>query len=160
MASSDTKRVLAAEVRHVYGPRPVGALVPGISRAAFRRHSAASAKVMADWVAIVGPALGAVTLPRRLSAGTLTIACAGPLALELQHVSNELMARINAHLGGAPVQRLRFVQASVTPPVPAGLLAIPQEARIAAERAVKDLPDGDLRDSLVALGSRIIAHSS
>ncbi len=147
-------------MRHVYGPRPVGALVPAISRAAFRRHSAASAKVMADWAEIIGPALGALTLPRRLSAGTLTIACAGPLALELQHLANELIARINMHLGGAPVQRLRFVQVPMADAVPAEAPAIPQEARAAAEQAVADLPDGALRDSLVALGSRIIALSS
>ena len=156
MASSDTKRVLAAEERHVYGPRPVGALVPVISRAAFRRHAAASAKVMADWAEIVGPALAAVTTPRRLSAGVLTIACSGPLALELQHLSNELIARINTHLGGAPVQRLRFLQTPTsTPATPSA--PIPPQAREAAEHAVADLPEGPLRDSLIALGSRILA---
>lgn len=155
MASSDTQRVLAAEDRHVYGPRPLGALVPRISRAAFRRHSAASARVMADWAEIIGPALGAVTTPRRLAAGVLTIACSGPLALELQHLSNELIARFNTHLGGTPVQQLRFVRAAAASPAAQPAPVSPQ-ARDAAERAVADIPDGPLRDALIALGSRIL----
>ena len=66
--------------------------------------------MLADWSAIVGPAIAAVTTPRRLAAGTLTIACAGPIAMELQHLAGEVMARINAHLGSQAVTALRFVQ--------------------------------------------------
>ncbi len=65
---------------------------------------------MADWTEIVGPALAAVTSPRRLASGTLTLACAGPIALELQHLSGQLAERINAHFGRTLVERFRFVQ--------------------------------------------------
>ena len=99
-----------SDERHVYGPRPVGALMPRLTRAAFRRRAPATAQVLADWAAIVGPAIAAVTTPRRLAAGTLTIACAGPIAMELQHLSGEVIARINAHLGSQAVATLRFVQ--------------------------------------------------
>ena len=75
-----------SDERHVYGPRPVGALMPRLTRPAFRRRAPATAQVLADWSAIVGPAIAAVTTPRRLAAGTLTIACAGPIAMELQHL--------------------------------------------------------------------------
>ena len=54
---------------------------------------------MADWPTIVGPAIAAVTMPRRLHGGTLTIACAGPIAMELQHLAREVIERINTHLG-------------------------------------------------------------
>src|SRR5579875_3423604 len=96
--------------RHVYGPRPIGALVPVVARPAFRKRAPATAQLLADWPAIVGPALAAVTVPRRFAGGTLTIACSGPIALELQHLAGELMARINANLGRVTVTRLRFVQ--------------------------------------------------
>ena len=36
------------DVRHVYGPRPVGVLVPAVTREAFRKRSPAAAQVMAD----------------------------------------------------------------------------------------------------------------
>src|SRR5512135_36563 len=105
--------------RHVYGPRPVGTLIPRLTRPAFRRRSPATAQVLADWEAIVGPAIAAVTTPRRLSSGTLTIACTGPIAMELQYLSGELTARINAHLGSQVVTGLRFVQTTgLAPPVP------------------------------------------
>jgi len=49
-------------------------------------------------------------VPRRLGQGTLTIGCAGPVAMELQHLSNEVLGRINQYLGTQAVLRLRFVQ--------------------------------------------------
>ena len=51
-----------------------------------------------------------------MSGTTLTLACAGPVAMELQHMSEELVSRINRHLGRIVVQRLRFVQ-EVLPPL-------------------------------------------
>jgi hypothetical protein len=142
--------------RHVYGPRPVGALVPGVTRATFRERAPATAQVMMDWPAIVGPALAAVTTPRRLSAGTLTIACAGPIAMELRYMAVELINRINGHLGRSAVHSLRFTQVAdarlAVPPAP------PPAAVAAAEAAVAHLPAGELRDALTALGSLVLAR--
>ncbi len=139
--------------RFVYGPRPVGALIPSLTRPAFRRRAPAAAQVMADWAAIVGPELAALTTPRRLSAGTLTLACAGPVALELQHLGPALIGRINAHLGTETVRRLGFVQ---IPPqaAPARPPPRPADPAIGAriEASLADLPDGDLRTALAALG--------
>lgn len=151
---------MASEARHVYGPRPVGALIPSLTRPAFRRRAPTAAQVMADWASIVGPALAAVTVPRRLQSGTLSIACAGPVAMELQHLAGELLARINRHLGREAVNRLRFVQdlAPAAPPAPAPPAS--PEAEKAAERAVSALPDGTLRDALKALGCAVLAHST
>ena len=109
--------VVTKDDRHVYGPRPVGQLLPRITRPAFRKRSPAAAQLMADWPEVVGPAIAAVTVPRRLSGTTLVLGCSGPIALELQHLSAELAGRINAHLGRAAVTGFRFVQD--TPPPPA-----------------------------------------
>lgn len=96
--------------RFLGGPRPVGALVPALTRPAFRRKSPAGAQIMADWPALVGPAIAAVTQPLRLASGTLTLACSGPVAMEMQHLAPQLAARINAALGRVAVERFRFVQ--------------------------------------------------
>ncbi|MBV9656137.1 MAG: DUF721 domain-containing protein [Acetobacteraceae bacterium] len=139
--------------RHVYGPRPVGALVPALTRAAFRRRAPAATQVLTDWPAIVGPALAAVTAPRRLQGGTLAIACSGPIALELQHVGAELLARINGALGRPVVERLRFVQDMNPPPLPPQAPPPPSPAIMAAVgRSVAGLPAGELRDALARLG--------
>ncbi len=130
-------------------------------RPAFRRRSPATAQVLADWDAIVGPAIAAVTTPRRLAAGTLTIACAGPIAMELQHLATEVLARINAHLGRQVVTGLRFVQtldplppfAPPPPPAdPAGIAGV--------EAALADLPEGELRGALAALGRTLLTPSN
>ena len=145
--------------RYIYGPRPIGALVPAIARPAFRKRSPAAAQVMADWASIVGPKLAAVTTPRRLSAGRLTIACVGPMAMELQHQATELISRINTHLGSAVVERLGFVQA-VDAPGPAGVAVRPRlsaaDERRATE-AVQAVPSGELRDALAALSRAVLA---
>jgi hypothetical protein len=130
---------------------PVGQLVPRLTRPAFRKRSPAGAQVMADWPQVVGPALAAVTSPLRLSAGTLTLACAGPVAMELQHLAPELIARINGHLGRVAVERLRFVQQAPAgaprpaPAAPAAPLPAPVRDRLAG------LPEGELRDALEKL---------
>jgi hypothetical protein len=156
MTEKDTTGGMATAPRHVYGPRPVSALLPALTRAAFRRRSPAAAQIMADWPSIIGPALAAVTTPRRLVSGTLTLACTGPIATELQHLAGEVIARINAHLGTSTVQALRFVQ-TAPPPAPAPPAPrITPAATEAAEAAVAGLPRGELHDALVALGRAVL----
>ena len=67
MAEDTRQRYGAAAAAHVYGAAPLGALVPALTRPAFRAARPAGAQIMADWAAIVGPALAAVTTPRRLA---------------------------------------------------------------------------------------------
>ncbi len=157
MTDDDTAPDMTAKSRHVYGPRPVAMLIPALARPAFQRSAPAGAQVMLDWPSIVGPALAEVTEPRRISAGTLTIACSGPIAMELQHMAIELMQRINAHSGVQTVRGLRFMQVApnalkTTRPVPQ-----PAISRAAGDAAVAHLPPGELRDALAALGSLVLA---
>lgn len=152
---------MTREPRHVYGPRPIGALIPGVTRAAFRRRAPGTAQVLADWVSIVGPALASATLPRRLSGGTLTIACSGPVAMELQHLSGELIQRINTTLGRPVVKALRFTQISLAAsPVVPPASPVPPEAAQRAESAVEGLPDASLRAALTALGRAVFGATA
>ena len=139
-----------AAARHPFGPRPIGALVPGVTRPAFRKQSPAAAQLLADWPLIVGPALAATAQPKRFQAGTLTLGCTGPAALELQHLAGPLIERINGHLGRPLVQRLRFVQ-EASPPAPSAQTRRPRARPI----AIEGLPDGPLRDALGALGAAV-----
>ena len=140
------------------GPRPLGTLIPRLTRPAFRRRSPAGATLMTEWPTLVGPALAAVTEPVRFAAGTLTIACAGPVAMELAHLGPQLMARINGQLGQALVERLRFVQrrpppGRATPRTARGATALPPPPlpdRVAT--ALEEVPDEALRAALAKLG--------
>jgi hypothetical protein len=134
------------EIRRTFSTLPLAQLVPGVTRPAFRKRSPAGAELMADWASVVGPRLAAHTEPRRLSRGQLTIACAGPMAMELQHVAAELIDRINTYAGGKIVERLRFVQDHIAPPA----APLPRRTFVAPE-AVPGLPDGELNDALAGL---------
>lgn len=141
-------------------PLPLATLMPAITRPAFRRRSPAAAQVMADWAAIVGPALSAATRPLRLTQGTLTIACAGPVAMELQHLAPELLRRINGTLGKAAVERLRFVQQApagnrpqTTPALAEAPLPSPVRDRLGA------VPAGELREALENLARAVYRKS-
>ena len=137
--------------RHPFGPRAIGAILPAITRPALRAAGPAAAQLLADWPVIVGPMLAATTSPRRFAAGTLTLGCAGPVALELQHLSSQLIDRINTHLGRIVVQRLRFLQEAAHRPAPCRL---PSRGP-APPVVIIGLPEGPLRDALAALGGAI-----
>ena len=138
------------------GPRALGALVPRLTRPAFKRRSPAGAALMADWPAVVGPALAAVTSPKRFTSGTLVIACAGPVAMELTHLAPQLIGRINAHLGQAAVERLRFVQqAPGTAPQHAHRRAEAAPLPPRVREAMAALPEGELREALEKLAQGV-----
>jgi hypothetical protein len=136
--------------RRTFVALPLAQLLPAVTRPAFRARSPAAAALMADWAAIVGPRLADLTAPRKLSHGQLTVACSGPVAMELQHAAAALIERINTQAGTRLVQRLRFVQAPVAarlPPVPLAEMGPPEP--------VRGLAPGALHDALAALGARI-----
>jgi hypothetical protein len=148
------------DARFPYGARAIGALIPGLVRPAFRKRSPAAAQLMLDWETIVGPAIAAVTVPRKLFSGTLSIVASGPIAMELQHLSGALIERINSHLGRIAVTRLRFMQDVVNAapgPLPHRSGSLLADA--AAEQAVADMPPGELRDALAGLGRSILGQS-
>jgi hypothetical protein len=162
---SNTKAGMAATPRFVErnpfatGPRPVGALVPVLARAVFRKQSPAAAQIILDWEAIVGPKVASMTVPRGLNRGILTIACSGPTAMSLHYVGVEMINRINTHLGGQPVHSLKFTQAGMAKPSRASL-SPPPEAVMEAEAAVRDIPDGPLREALASLGRVVIGRGN
>ena len=141
------------DTRHVFGPRSLSAVLPTLVRPILRKKAPSVALLISDWDAVIGPALAAVTTPRKLGAGTLTIACAGPVAMELQYLAPQLLSKINAYLGGNPVARLRFVQ-DMRPPPPMPVQRPPAFREAQAE--VQGMPAGELRDALERLGRMVL----
>lgn len=131
--------------RRTFVTLPLAQLVPQLTKPAFKMRSPAGAALMADWSGIVGLHLAALTEPRRLSRGQLTIACAGSTALELQHLQSALIDRINAHAGQRIVEKLRFTQDHIA----LRPAAVTHKFSVSEER-VTGL-DGPLADALSAL---------
>ncbi len=141
-------------------PQALGAVLLPLVRPALRKRAPSIAALLAEWEAVVGPAIAAVTVPKRLAAGTLTLAASPPIALELQHLGPQLLARINAYLGTEAAVRLRFAPSAASP-VPRLVPPPPSPedlARVAA--AVAPLPDGNLRSALEALGAALAARAA
>ena len=78
------------------------------------RPATTLARVQQVWPAVAGPALSAEAQPVSERAGTVTVSCRTSVwAHELQLLSSELLARLNAELGagggGPTLTALRFV---------------------------------------------------
>jgi len=82
------------------------------------------------------------------------------MAMELQHLSTELINRINQYLGSQTVRRLRFVQTLTARPPPLAKLRPSHAAEAVASQAVADLPEGPLRSALAGLGRAVLTESS
>ncbi len=157
MASDDEpgKPMPDKQGRFFGGPRSIGSLLPAVTRPAFRSRSGNAAQIMADWPVIVGPALAAISAPRQLNRSTLTLACSGPVALELQHLAGQLAERINAHYGRTMVEQFRFVQAAAPPGLQPGADARRKlETPMPVE--IPEMKEGALRDALAALGGAVV----
>ncbi len=145
-SSSPKQDVAPPEPPRNYAPRGIAALLAPVLRPAFRKRAPAAAQLLADWPTLAGPDLAARAAPIKFAAGTLTLACSGPTAMELQLNAQALISRLNLGLGNAMVERLRFIQQ--VPNLPATPLKIPPRAPLAAP---KNLPEGELGEALARL---------
>jgi hypothetical protein len=157
ITDGNTHAGMTKRSRPVHGPRPIAAVVPVVTRNAFNRAAPGVAQLMEAWLGIIGPNLAEVTTPRRLSQGTLTIGCSGPVAMELQHLSIEVLVRINQYLGSHSVRRLRFVQITA---VRAPTRPVPRPTQVAAPDSVAQLAPGPLQTALAALGRAVLSESA
>ena len=147
-----------------HGLATVGATVARIARPLFRRRGFAEGAVITDWAAIVGAHLASIASPERLTfergrrdQGTLMIRVAAAFGLEVQHLSPQIIERVNGHFGYPAVARLKILPGGMPelrakrpprgpapPPPTADTLATMQsvedpELRAALERLAKAL---------------------
>ena len=149
----------------------LGSLLPAITRPTFHRKTTLSARLVLDWTIIVGADLASRTSPARLSAGVLTVLCVGPAAMEIQHMTTEILERIASHFGHVPAVPGRD-HAVDTPALPVHRLRIVQDdgRTIRTDRTdarmgrvppqpvpLSDFEAGDLRDALERLGGHVRA---
>jgi len=135
-----------AEPARNFSPRGIAALIAPVVKPAFRRRAPAAAQLLADWQVLAGPELSARAAPVKFAGGTLTLACTGPAAMELQLLGPQVIARLNLALGHAMIERLRFVQQApgIAPPCPPKRQ--PNEVALP-----ENLPEGELGAALARL---------
>jgi hypothetical protein len=134
---------------------------------AARRRGLASAAVLTDWAAIVGPALAARCQPVKLGrdpegrGGILHLRVSSTAALELQHAAPQLVERINTHFGYPAVARLRLVQAPlrrIARPAAPALRPLSTEEEAEIEAAVAGVGDDGLKTALAGLGRALTSR--
>jgi hypothetical protein len=145
----------------------VARLLAGILDPAARRRGFAEASLLADWAAIVGPALARRCQPVRVDhapgrrtgggGGTLVLQASGAAAVEIQHAAPQLLERINTYFGHRAVRQLRLLQMPLPPPAPE---PPPPRAPSPADEAALaagagGVADAALREALLALGRAV-----
>lgn len=139
------------------GPQELGALIPRATRPAFRKRSPDAAQILADWPQVVGPEIARMAEPVRLSAGTLTLACSGPAAMELGMGAPALMQRINSHLGRLAVRKLAFIQRMPRPVEVRPKRPTPGPLPPRVEKSLESVPGEELRLALERLAKGVFA---
>jgi hypothetical protein len=151
-------------------PRParsLAQLASGFLAEAFKKQGFASTELVTRWQDIVGPEIGAHAEPIKLQwpravdgepaePATLVLRVEGPAAIEIQHLSNVIMERVNRFFGWQAVGRIALRQAPLTRHAasPAAVEPAPQEVeRVAA--ALSAVADDELRMALARLGAAI-----
>ena len=120
------------------GLAPVGATVARIARPLFRRRGFAEGAIITDWGAIVGAHLASIATPERLvfernrrDQGMLVVRVASAFGPEVQHLSPQIVERVNVHFGYPAVSRLKILPG-----------VLPEPPRRPAPRPVATEPSG------------------
>lgn len=123
------------------------------------RRGLAGADIIAHWRAIVGDELADACAPEKIAwpraphgeeaGGVLHVRVDGPLAVEVQHRADEILARVNQMFGYAALARLRIVQA----PLPGRDRPPPRTPHAPAGPAAED--GGDLAAALARLARAV-----
>ena len=165
-ASKGTAKGAKPYVRPRGGPaKPVSELVPQIGRAAFRRYGFVQSSVVTRWPEIVGPTHAKVCAPESIrfppgekSEGILELVALPGHATLLQHVTPEIIERVNRFFGYRAVARIKIRQGAVKPPAaqekrtaPPSLKPIPMELG----ESLRDIGDPELRAVLESLARSV-----
>ena len=139
------------------------------------RQGFGESALILHWDDIVGERLAAVSQPIKLvwpprplarradtppQPATLQIRVEGAVALELQHMADQVLARINAHLGWLCIGKLAFRQGPIQradPNAERGR-APSADALAAAGVRVAGIADDGLRDALARLGAHVVGR--
>jgi hypothetical protein len=146
--------------------RQVSELLPSVGGAAFRRFGFVQSSIVTRWPEIVGERLAAASSPESIKFpvgkkqdGTLTLVARGAHAVMIQHVTPEIMERVNLFFGYPAVAKVAIRQGEVAQrpkPRPA-----PEPRTVPAElgQSLKTIEDPELKAVLEALAAGIGASS-
>lgn len=152
------------------GPRQLRDLVGRAMSEVFARQGFASTELVTRWADIVGSEVAAhceplkiqwprQTAPNALEAGTLILRVEGPQALEIQHTSDVIIARVNRFFGWRAIGRLALRQAPLArrPKATTGVSEMNAATKDEVAAALPAYSEPALREALIKLGAAVKA---
>nr|WP_234419190.1 DciA family protein [Sphingomonas sp. EC-HK361] len=144
--------------------RQVAELLPDVGRAAFRKFGFVQSSIVSRWGEIVGEKLSRVSTPEsirfpvgRKQDGILTLTVRGAHAPMMQHITPEIVERVNRFFGYVAVERvvIRQGEVAVRPErrAPPSLKVVPVELG----NSLKTIADPELKAVLEALAAGVAA---
>jgi len=144
-----------------------GALLSARIRGATERRGFAETRLLTQWETICGPDIAAIAQPLKVSyardgfGATLTVACDGARAPEVQMQGPVIREKVNACYGYNAISRVRITQLDSTGFAEAQAQYTPQPetsapgVRPAPPKEVDTVGDPSLRQALAELGQNI-----
>ncbi len=128
----------------------------------------AAREVVNQWPSIIGGDLAKRTAPLRIDyprqkqqgddapdPGTLVIRVEAPFALEVQHMSDQIIERVNAYIGWRCISRIRLNQAPLTAKKRVLPRSGPGLDKVRVKQMLDQVEDAGLRAALARLGKAI-----
>jgi hypothetical protein len=155
--------------------QPLGGSISKLLDPLLAKRTHVDAALALSWPDIAGEKLAGrtqplkVTWPHRASPddpfqpGTLTVACEGAVALDLQYQTTELIGRINSFFGYAAIGRIKIEQRAIDgfrQKKPKPIEKIDQATATALATHVANIADEGLREALIRLGSSVKTQKS
>ncbi|MGX9389816.1 DUF721 domain-containing protein [Nitrobacteraceae bacterium UC4446_H13] len=147
--------------------KPLSTLLGGVFSDVFAKQGFASRELVTRWAEIAGPEIARHSEPLKMQwprpvegqpqePATLVLRVEGPMALEIQHMSDVILQRVNRFLGWNAVGKLALRQAPLSQPLARKAPPAPDAAAVARMAATLDaVEDDDLRAALARLGASI-----
>jgi hypothetical protein len=146
--------------------RSVAELLPDVGRAAFRRFGFVQSSIVSRWAEIVGPRYAEVSAPESLrfphgerANGNLTLVVRGAHAAMMQHITPEIVERVNRFFGYGAVARVTIRQGEVAKRAPRPAPPSLEPAPIELGGSLRAIGDPELKAVLEALAAGVAATS-
>ena len=147
--------------------KPLSVLLSDVFSEAYAKQGFAARELVTRWAEIAGPEIAAHSQPLKMQwprpvegqpqePATLVLRVEGPMALEIQHSSDVILARVNRFFGWNAVGRLALRQAPLTRRAPPPPSRAPDPKAVAdVAKTLSAVEDDELRAALARLGALI-----
>jgi hypothetical protein len=160
----------ADEPRRALRARSVSEMLPAVGGAAFRRFGFVQSSVVSRWHEIVGERYARISAPESIrfppgkkSDGVLTLLVDGAHGTMLQHVTPDIIERVNRFFGYAAVAQVHVRRSAagvggIRRPAPKLAEPVPIPAEMGD--SLREISDPELRACLEALAQGVVASEA